>query len=202
MAYDKNAYRKMLIPVTCPSCDEVRWMQNRPEHRKPLLCASCASVDKNRTHGMTQTPIYGVWAAMVQRCVNPNNESYPIYGGRGITVCPEWMSFEPFYAWAIANGYAEGLQIDRRNNDGNYEKDNARWVEPFTNARNRSTTKLDVTDVLEAKYMISRGYGNKVIAELLDVAPNTIWAIRSGKNWRNVYFDPVTGIGGVREVAA
>jgi hypothetical protein len=112
------------------------------------------------------------------------------------------MSFEPFYAWAIANGYAEGLQIDRRNNDGNYEKDNARWVEPFTNARNRSTTKLDVTDVLEAKYMISRGYGNKVIAELLDVAPNTIWAIRSGKNWRNVYFDPVTGIGGVREVAA
>lgn len=198
-----NDYRKKLIPVTCPSCDEVRWMQNRPKHRQPVTCASCAALGRNKKHGMTKTPLHQVWTAMRQRCINPNDQSYHNYGGRGITVCEEWAkSFVAFYEWSMANGYAKGLQIDRTNNDGNYEPSNGRWVTPVVNARNRRGVKLDETDVMEIKYMLHRGYPNRTIAELFDVHDNTIWSIKFGHHWRNVYFDPVTGIGGVREVAA
>lgn len=124
---------------------------------------------------------------MKQRCINPDDQSYPIYGGRGITVCMQWLeSFEIFYAWAMANGYTKGLQIDREDNNGNYEPNNCRWVVPTVNARNRSTTKLTIADVQEAKYMLSRGYESREIANLFDVGDSCIWAIKKGHTWGNI----------------
>ena len=76
---------------------------------------------------------------MIQRCTNPNRESYRQYGGRGIAVCEEWaQSFESFYVWAISNGYGDNLQIDRIDNDGNYTPENCRWVTPVENMGNTS----------------------------------------------------------------
>lgn len=66
---------------------------------------------------------------MIQRCTNPNQKKYPIYGGRGIVVCEEWKcSYTAFRDWAMANGYEEGLSIDRVDVDGNYEPSNCRWA--------------------------------------------------------------------------
>ncbi len=111
-----------------------------------LICGEIKSCGcwKNapKKHGMTvkgkRPRIYGIWEGMKQRCTNPNVDRYPRYGGRGIEVCQEWMNdFEAFYKWAMANGYADDLTIDRIDNDGNYTPDNCRWVTIAENLRNR-----------------------------------------------------------------
>jgi len=66
---------------------------------------------------------------MKWRCCDERFPAYEYYGGRGITVCSEWLeSFESFYVWAIANGYANDLELDRRDPNGNYEPSNCRWA--------------------------------------------------------------------------
>ena len=74
---------------------------------------------------------------MKQRCQNPKFTHYKHYGGRGITVCPEWEEWIPFRDWALANGYQKHLQIDRKETNGNYEPSNCRWVTATVNNSDR-----------------------------------------------------------------
>lgn len=75
---------------------------------------------------------------MKSRCSNKKNEHYHIYGGRGISVCQEWRSnFRVFAEWSKSNGYRNGLQIDRIDNNCGYSPTNCRWVDCKTNSRNR-----------------------------------------------------------------
>jgi len=89
------------------------------------------------THGMNGTKLHSVWGDMKDRCLNSKCKYFPRYGGRGIIVCNRWMTFMPFFAWAILNGYKQGLQIDRIDNDGGYNPDNCRWVTARQNMLNR-----------------------------------------------------------------
>lgn len=91
---------------------------------------------------MGKTRLLSIWTSMKTRCNNPNSDNYDRYGGRGIFVCDEWKSFEPFKEWALKNGYKDGLQIDRRDTDGNYEPGNCRWVTPKENSNNKSNNKF------------------------------------------------------------
>jgi hypothetical protein len=94
---------------------------------------------KNRTHNVSHTPIHWVWQNMKKRCYNNKSSGYYRYGGRGITVCDEWANdFICFQKWALENGYAEGLQIDRINNEGNYSPFNCRFVTKTQNMNNRN----------------------------------------------------------------
>lgn len=103
-------------------------------------CPSCSNNDI-KTHGMSKIPLFHIWSGMKGRCYNPNNDSYPDYGGRGITICDEWLNdFQNFYEWSMRNGYQEGLSIDRIDVDGNYEPSNCRWADDYTQARNRRNT--------------------------------------------------------------
>ena len=87
-------------------------------------------------HNLYHTKLHGVWNGMKQRCSNPNNNSYKNYGGRGITVCDEWQEFLPFYNWCMANGYEEGLTLDRIDNSIGYRPDNCRFVDRLVQANN------------------------------------------------------------------
>lgn len=105
------------------------------------------------THGMHGKRIYNIWRSMRARCTNSNYIGWDDYGGRGISVCAEWLGgFEVFYSWALANGYSDELTIDRKNTDGNYEPENCRWATVLEQQNNRRDNRLisyhGVTDTI------------------------------------------------------
>lgn len=78
---------------------------------------------------------YSSWRGMKDRCLNPNSVSYPLYGGRGITICDEWITFDGFLA--DMGERPEGMSLDRIDPDGNYEPANCRWATPQQQVDNR-----------------------------------------------------------------
>ena len=78
-----------------------------------------ATGNMSRSHGMVGTRLYRTWKSMRNRCNNANNSVFEYYGGRGISVCEEWATFETFQAWALKAGYSDDLTIDRIDNSGN-----------------------------------------------------------------------------------
>ena len=126
-------------------------------------------VEANTKHGLVHTPLYRIWSNAKSRCFDVNCKSYKNYGGRGITVCDEWKDdFQAFYDWAMANGYKEGLSIDRIDNNGNYEPSNCRWTTVKEQSNNRRNNR----------YLEFRGEKKTASqwAELLGIKTSTIYS--------------------------
>lgn len=137
-------------------------------------------------HNEYKSRLHGVWNGMKTRCLNPRMHSYKEYGGRGISVCSEWMDYIPFRDWAKANGYNPGLQIDRIDVNGNYEPSNCRFITPLENQQNRRNVKLIASQVLEIRLLLSSGQKQRSIGRRFGITQSVISAIKCGHIWRNI----------------
>jgi len=142
----------------------------------------------NFKHGFTKIKLHKVWRDIKDRCLNIKVSSYKDYGGRGITICPEWANdYIAFRDWAINNGYSEELQINRINNDGNYEPFNCNFLTAKENTRNRRGHKIksiemanEIRDLYKAKK-----YTQREIAKIYGVSFSLISQIINNKRWNN-----------------
>lgn len=113
--------------------------------------ASCSRDECCGRHDKTRYPyprrLHRIWKNMKSRCFNRNIPSYRYYGARGIRVCDSWTdSFVDFARWAVTNGYADDLTIDRIDCDGDYCPENCRWVGRDVQARNKRVRRIVVVD--------------------------------------------------------
>lgn len=140
----------------------------------------CAEARKsNLRHGETKTRLYDIWRSMKSRCFYKNNKSYARYGGRGISVCEEWMTYEPFRDWALSHGYNPDAPygkttLDRIDVNGDYSPENCRLVDMKTQANNkRNNVYIKING--ETKTM-------KEWAEIYGVSYKTV----INRHWRGV----------------
>ena len=144
----------------------------RSGHTKSCGCyAKEVSIQNGlkKKHGLTKTRIHRIWTQMKTRCFNPKDEHYKDYGGRGITICDEWLNnLQAFHDWAIANGYSDELTIDRIDVNGNYEPSNCRWI----------TTKEQNFNKRNTVFVTYKGE-TKTLAE---------WSSETGINYQTLFY--------------
>ncbi|HLI93235.1 MAG TPA: hypothetical protein VKU83_06485 [Puia sp.] len=140
-AIPRGIRRERYVSAIC-ECGKIG--EYRLQNLKNGNTTSCGCFHR-KADGIWDHKIYKVLSSMKGRCYNPKSVGYKYYGARGIVVCDEWLKDKKaFFRWAIANGWAEHLEIDRIDVDGNYEPLNCRFVLPKANMRNRRTTTFIV----------------------------------------------------------
>ena len=126
--------------VTC-DCGTKKTSNGTDLRLGKINSCGCGLVGRGFRHGGRYTPEYTIWCAMKDRCENPQNKSFPYYGGRGIKVCKQWQSFDNFLR--DMGKRPRGKSIDRfPNNNGNYEPGNCRWATTDEQARNTRANVL------------------------------------------------------------
>lgn len=178
----RNGKRYLTVKCECGTEKDIRI--DHIIHRHTKSCGKCDRSKRCITHGLTYHPLYSVWLNMKNRCYNENVDSYKNYGGRGITMCKEWLgSFRTFYDWSIENGWQKGLEIDRRENNGPYEPSNCRYVTCKENARNRRNT-LRAHQIPEIIKLYATGDTTlDKIGKAYGVGATTISAIVNKQHW-------------------
>lgn len=143
----KNKYGNVLWLCRCDCGKEHIVPSGKLVQGKSKSCGCYATdlhISQLQTHGITtggKPRTFIIWNGMKARCLNPKAVSYKNYGGRGIGICNEWLTFANFHNWAISNGYQDDLELDRINNEVGYCPENCRWVSKSFNREHRRNTR-------------------------------------------------------------
>lgn len=154
-------------------------------------------------YSLSKTRLYSIYSGMKQRCYNPNNQHYSIYGGKGIKICDEWLNkngLQNFIEWSLNNGYEEHLTIDRINSSADYSPQNCRWITSSLNSARVHSSCFDIPSIAPAtegfrfknnqqivieikKLMLEKQISQRVIAEKLNIKPQGLTKLLAKKNF-------------------
>ncbi len=146
---DKSNNTKHAYWICQCECGKIKSIRSAHLRSGGTISCGCYSAEmaakRKTTHNLYGNRIYRIWANMIQRCKNPHEKCYKNYGGRGISVCQEWVeNFLSFHSYVISlvDSDNEKMTLDRIDNDGNYEPGNVRWATRKQQGRNTRTVKM------------------------------------------------------------
>lgn len=141
----------------------------------------------NYKHGQSETKIYRLWRAMINRCTNKNNAAYPNYGGRGITVCDSWLeSFENFMNDMGIR--PKGTSLDRIDNNKGYSPENCRWSTQKEQSRNtRSNVYID--GLVRVDFLRKHGVSSNSLYRWVDAGMSLEDIIHRAKSKKRTHFN-------------
>lgn len=152
---DSHGKRILYYPCRCVCGTErpIMVANLRAGYAQSCGCLRRRERKHTQTHNASRTPLYKSWHAIRYRCKNDECPGYENWGGRGITICPEWDdSYEAFRDWSLANGYKKGLSIERVDNELGYSPDNCKWIprgdQNLNKRNNRRVTAFGETKVV------------------------------------------------------
>ena len=143
-----NRYRKYWNCICeCGNHKEVRLDSLTSGNVKSCGCLHEEVSYKNLTPGSPKYDVIDkrlrdIWGGIKRRCLDEKCSSFSRYGGRGITICDEWLDFNKFAKWALSNGYKKDLTIDRIDNNSGYEPSNCRWITNREQSLNRRSNVI------------------------------------------------------------
>ncbi len=143
----KNRGTKWICRCECGN-EIIVWGGNLKKENRHKSCG-CDYIGPATTHGMSSNRIFKIWIGIKTRCYNKNYANYKNYGGRGIKMCDSWLnSFENFYE-DMKHGYEDDLQIDRIDNNKDYELSNCHWTTQLEQANNKRNNRIFKIDGVE-----------------------------------------------------
>lgn len=166
------------------TCGRTREVSKASLNNGTSICCGCVKKEKHGHSRAGKTKTYGTWAGMKARCNNQNHWSYARYGGRGISYAPEWNEFEAFLA--DMGEAPPGANLERKDNNAGYSKDNCVWVEHKTNCQNTRSSK---------RWHLNGQVFNSLrdAAKALGVSNTTIISRCTGRHAKGKYFPPQPG---------
>lgn len=134
----ENKGKKTCWRCKC-ACGNILIVQANHLQEGTVRSCGCLALESRTTHGLAHTKLYRAWVAIKQRCLNPKSSEYHNYGGRGITICNEWLEFQNFYNYVstLEHYDDDGYTLDRIDVNGNYQVGNVRWIKREMQARNQ-----------------------------------------------------------------
>lgn len=176
---------------TCSKCKLAKTINEFRKNRSKCdgLSSQCANCESKRDaiNRKNITPEYATWTRVRVRC-KPKYRDHHRYYDRGIRVCARWDSFDAFFA-DMGNKPSPTHQIDRINNDGNYEPTNCRWATPAENTRNTCRTIFSIPDVKSVRLLSDMGIKQSDLAEMFGSTASAIRMIQKNKNWKGINYE-------------